>query len=176
MNDRFPIKEIADNFAKVLRTASQLLGNDALNFFLNSFKKQGWQGASFQAWAPRRNVKNAKGRAILVQSGRLRRSLQLTSVTDGSFTIGTDVPYAQIHNEGGTINKSARQHVLHFKKTKEGTRFSKVKQASFAQKVNIGAHSIKMPKRQFMGESPILTKQLVKKLTNELMKANQSTI
>lgn len=161
-NDKFPLHTIADHFAKVLRTAPRLLGNDALNFFLDSFKRQGWQGATFQPWAARKNKTNNKGRAILVQSGRLRRSPRIISTTAETATIGTDVPYAQAHNEG--FNGSVKQNVKAFDR-----------KSAIGKIVAVRAHArtiqMSLPKRQFMGDSPVLTKQLINRLTNELMKA-----
>jgi phage gpG-like protein len=104
MNNTFPLKEIEAHFKQVLDKAPAALGIDAVNFFVGSFKKQGWQGAGFQPWAKRSNSswnkKNNAGRSVLIQSGRLRRSIRVTAATTRTVTIGSDVPYARAHNEG----------------------------------------------------------------------------
>ncbi len=64
-----------------------------------------------------------------------------------------DVPYAAIHNEGGTIKIPAQEKVLHF--NRKG-RFSKMAKAKYAQKVMIPAHTVKIQQRQFMGDSKTL--------------------
>lgn len=164
MENNFPLKELAEAFEKVLRTAPRVLGNDALNFFLDSFKRQGWQGATFQPWAPRKYAAKDKGRAILVKTARLKRSLQLSTVESLSFKVSTDVPYAKPHNEG--LNQLVNQSVkAHSRKGKLG-KTQQVKAYSRAMQIN-------MPRRQFMGESPVLTKQLIQRLTNDLLKASQ---
>ena len=86
----------------------------------------------------------------MVRSGRLKRSIRKMSEGDYFVYVGTDVPYAQIHNEGGEINKtvSVRTH----SRTRKG-RTETVK--SHRRKMNI-----KMPKRQFLGDSNALVKRL----------------
>ena len=44
----------------------------------------------------------ARGGHILVDTGRLRRSIQ-SRTTENSITFFTEEPYAAIHNEGGEI-------------------------------------------------------------------------
>ncbi|MEO8474606.1 MAG: hypothetical protein ABI477_20560 [Chryseolinea sp.] len=45
-------------------------------------------------------------RALLVQTGRLRKSIRLTKVTTNSFSIGSQTPYSAFHNQGaGMIPK-----------------------------------------------------------------------
>lgn len=58
-------------------------------------------------WA-RRKYNDDKSRGLLVQSGTLRRSI-VAKVTDrASVLFQTTVPYARIHNEGGTITVTSR--------------------------------------------------------------------
>lgn len=45
-------------------------------------------------------VRSVKNRAILVKSGRLRRSLRSRRISFNSIKIYTDVPYASVHNNG----------------------------------------------------------------------------
>ena len=60
-----------------------------------------------QKWA-RRKYNDDKSRGLLVQSGTLRRSI-VAKVTDrASILFQTTVPYARIHNEGGTITVTSR--------------------------------------------------------------------
>jgi phage gpG-like protein len=85
-----------------------------------------------------------------VSSGRLRRSLR-KQVRGNIIFISTDVPYAEIHNEGGTIQATANVP-QHSRKTKKGK--SQVK--AHTRRINI-----KMPRRQFMGESAFLNKRFI---------------
>jgi phage gpG-like protein len=77
-----------------------LVANDAKNFFFNSFRKQGWEDEGVQRWAPRKSNVNNKGRAILVKTGDLRKSLYVEQADWGKVRISSNLPYSAIHNEG----------------------------------------------------------------------------
>lgn len=84
----------------VLARLMRDVGNEALKWFLENFKKE--QSPQGQPWQPRKvGGADDRGsrRALLVDSGRLRRSIRLTRVTRTSATIGTAVQYARYHNE-----------------------------------------------------------------------------
>jgi phage virion morphogenesis protein len=118
----------------------------------------GPDGKKWQALKPRtaaaRAGRKVRGSAhILRQSTRLYQSL--TSASDAtSAQVGTNVEYAGIHQFGGVIAKQARQGRVTFKKIrgKRGVRFVKTgtKEAT-VQDVSIGAHSITMPARPYLG-------------------------
>jgi len=92
---------------RILRKLPGDLGNESLKFFLDSFKKE--QSPDGKPWQPRKQ--NGSGdrstrRALLVLSGRLRKSIKLTRVTAIGFSIGSNTPYGKYHNEGaGNIPK-----------------------------------------------------------------------
>jgi len=80
----------------------------ALAFFDDSFKNQGF-GRGVEKWAPRKPVyrrgkQQGLGRAILIKKGRLRRSIRGT-MANNMVIVSTDVPYAQVHNEGGRAGR-----------------------------------------------------------------------
>jgi phage gpG-like protein len=176
-----------------LQHAPTILGNDAVNFFLDSFKKQGWLGNSFTPWPARKIVtrwgktKRNNGRAILIDSGRLRRSIRVTSATSNAIKIGTDVPYAKAHNEGTRIRGVIQQVSAHTrKKTRAGITSKKTLKTrsnitfgriNTGASIQVKAHTrridMRLPKRQFMGYSPYLDKALKRRLMAELMKVNR---
>ncbi|MDF7813623.1 phage virion morphogenesis protein [Hymenobacter sp. YC55] len=101
--------------------APKTVGQLAVREFVGNFKRQSFQNEAGveQAW-PNRKVRRYKrksgkkatrlvmskagkadrGRALLVQSGTLRRSIRVDSLDSDSVTISTDSEYAQAHNEG----------------------------------------------------------------------------
>lgn len=109
----------------------------ALNFFRHSFRQQGFTDRGLSKWK-KRSPDNDPGRAVLVKTGALRNSLKYT-VAGRRVTISTDIPYAQIHNEGGTASGTAnvRAH------TRKG----------HPVKAHSRRFSFTMPKRQFLGPS-----------------------
>lgn len=124
--------------------------------YKSSWHKQGYADKS-DKWQPRKSRdKRNKGKAVLVQTGELRRSIQAKpNVTQRTITISSDKPYAQIHNEGGTI--SATQNVKsHKRRTNNGTTTVK----AHARNVNT-----KIPQRQFM---PIEGERIGKALEDKI--------
>ena len=94
----------------------------------------------------------ATGGKTLIESARLMRSITYVA-SDAGVQVGTNVVYAAIHQLGGTIQQKSRTAVLHFKTNKKTgqSRFAKPGKADRARKVEIGAHSITMPARPFLG-------------------------
>lgn len=145
------IANIQKDFGRFRKNYPRFAGTIGVSFFKDNFKKQGFINSSLEKWKPRKQKDSAKNRrAILVKTGRLRRSIRITNTTSKSVSIGTSVPYAKIHNEGGEIKTSARIR-SHKRRTKKGTTTVK------AHNRNI---KTKIPKRQFAGNSAGLNKRL----------------
>ena len=72
----------------------------AVNHFKKSFRDGGFTDESLETWKPRKRAERGKNRAVLVKSGRLRRSLRSKKFGVLAVKIMTDVPYAKIHNNG----------------------------------------------------------------------------
>jgi phage virion morphogenesis protein len=102
-------------------------------------------------WPPSLRV-IAHGGKTMILSSRLFRSVAANATRTG-VEIGTNVIYAAIHQFGGAIQKAARTAVLHFKTNKRTgrSRFAKPGKADRARKAEIGAHTVTMPIRAFLG-------------------------
>ncbi|SHK69561.1 phage virion morphogenesis protein [Epilithonimonas mollis] len=133
-------------------------GTIAVNFSKERFVKKNWINETAEAWTPRK--RKARG-SLLVKTARLKRSIRKISSGDGYVIIGSDVPYAKIHNEGGTISKTAtvkahdRKRTVRTVSSKTGKKLKRRVDTGDISRVK--AHTRKMnltiPKRQFMGES-----------------------
>ncbi len=124
----------------LMRKLPALIGNTAANFYKDSWNREGFIDHSIERW-PKRRRTNGKPRRTLVKTGRLRRSVRYR--TNGNrITISTDVPYAQIHNEGGKV-QAVQTVKAHQRRNKKGK--PNIKVASHTRRVNYT-----MPKRQFM--------------------------
>lgn len=89
------------NALKALKTELPIiLANDCVNFFKQSFRKQGWDDGGLQKWQPRKNNEGNKGKAILTQSGDLKNSIVAELATFNKIKIVSKLPYSAIHNEG----------------------------------------------------------------------------
>lgn len=73
----------------------------SVNFFKESFDKQGWTDGNFQPWKQRNGGND--GRSILIKTTNLRDSLRVLQSSPLRIIFGTSEPYAGIHNEGGII-------------------------------------------------------------------------
>ena len=60
--------------SQVLRNLPRKIAIVAVNFSKERFKQQAWLDGGLQKWQPRKNSRDSK-RALLVKSGRLRRSI-----------------------------------------------------------------------------------------------------
>ena len=131
-SNKFNLKGAEKKARKALENAVVEIGNTAKNFFVENFRKQGFDDKSVQKWKPRKRTtyKTKSGklvddttRAILVKEGDLRRSIiRVPNRAAMSVKIQTNLDYAKIHNEG-LMGKA------------------------------FGKHPFKMPKRQFIGDS-----------------------
>tara|TARA_R110002126_G_scaffold89252_2_gene213390 strand:- start:2388 stop:2828 length:441 start_codon:yes stop_codon:yes gene_type:complete len=122
---------------KTLRVATEV----AINFFKDSFKQQGFLDRRVKKWKPRKQ-KSTTNRAILVKSGKLRRSIATKKInaSRGRAVIGIlgkAGVYAGVHNFG--------------LKAGRGKGFT-------------------MPKRQFMGDSHKLNKKIKRLIRKRLNK------
>lgn len=99
MASKWGLKEKLNDLQRMKVTLPVKLGNEAKNHFLQSFRNQGFTDRGFQAWKPRRTGKD--GRAILVKTGNLRRSIKVGSARWERVAIGSySIDYAKVHNYG----------------------------------------------------------------------------
>jgi phage gpG-like protein len=139
-----------------------LAGAQAVDFFKKSFVRQGWvYNSKLERWKPRK--KRDESRAVLIKTGRLSRSIRVVKKTRTSVTIGSNVPYAQTHNEGLLVRGTATVRA-HTRRRYEVDEVSapRASKARYVRRqtgeVQVRAHSRQIntpyPRRQFMGESP----------------------
>ena len=139
-----------------------ILKNEAVNYAMDAFKKQGWEGTP---WPARSKRTKGKGRALLVKTGRLKRSIGAYSHVESEerIILGSDVPYAKIHNFGGVIDRAARSETFSRNRRVKG-----IGKGRFRRGVTKGrgfsfkAHQIRIPRRQFLGDTPKLKERLIK--------------
>ena len=145
----------------------------AVNFTKERFNAQNWVDNRTEPWKPRKFNKGSKrrrARKILVDKARLLRSVRKVSVTKDSAIIGTDVPYAKIHNDGGKYrgNVTVKEHTR-----KRGRRSSRTGRYQTG-KIKVSSHTRKMrwnmPRRQFIGPSAVLDKRIERMMTADINK------
>lgn len=172
----FKAKAIAVD--KAFKEAIQIVAKDAVVTFRKNFTKQGFSDDVFQPWqARKKETRRSLGKRILTDTGRLRRSIRYVSGIGGySVTVFTDVPYAEIHNEGGRIDKEANRKELRYNPNEargwiKNTRANRTKIGYRTVQAFIGEHSIHIPKRQFMGRSARLERMSFAKIQAKIQTA-----
>lgn len=138
----------------------RIAGGEALRFFKQAFRDQGWKDMGTDKWKPRkRNTgRRTDNRGILIKSGALKRSVRIVRYTRNAVIISSELPYAKIHNEGGKI--TGTQNVKsHSRRTSRG-------------RSNVRTHTrtvnTKIPRRKFMGQSATLDDIIVNALETRL--------
>jgi phage gpG-like protein len=148
MSDKIPdFQKIAK---ELILDAQTIVEVEMVNFVMSNFQKQGFTDSGFTPWQKRKNNADP-GRAILVKSGALMKSVKITESKPDRVVLSATAKHAQIHNEGGTINIPINDQMRKFfwimyKRTKEG----KWKGMALTKKSHFNT---RIPKRQFMGES-----------------------
>ena len=181
------ISDFTRKLDSVLNTYKKLpteIATIAVNFSKERFRDQAWLDTSKTKWKPRKTQRGRSGRrsqTLLVDTGRLKRSIRKIKATPDQVIIGTDVPYAEIHNEGGTINKtvSVKSHIIKSHRRKAHTRTRKGRsekvKAQTVKAYTVKAHSrkmnLKIPSRRFMGKSYTLTRRIELHITARFMRA-----
>lgn len=162
-----PIKGINAIEAKLSRLANDLgriapkrVAADAERWFKQSFRDQGFTDRSLVKW-PR--TKNGKPGTILRKTGLLFNSIRIARADAGGIQIvagGPQVPYARIHNEGGTIEGqvTVRTHVRRASVAK--TRRGRIMRKAAVVRSHQRQMLIYMAKRQYMGRSVLLDKKM----------------
>src|SRR5690349_4104238 len=180
MNNADIVKSVEAKVKATLKTIPRMVGNEVVNFSRDSFRQQGWLGNSFQPW-PKRKVNSKwgspprnKGRALLVDTGRLRRATRVISADWTEVRIGNNIPYARAHNEGlrlgiiQTVRAHRRKRPAgnvrgpRGKKIASGVSFVR----SHTRKINQ-----RIPQRQFLGNSPYLTRNIYRLIASQINKA-----
>ncbi len=145
----------------------------AVNFSKDRFVKKNWYDITEKRWKASRKKKGS----TLVASGRLKRSIRKISVKPTQVIFGTDVPYARIHNEGGTINgtEQVRSHTRRQHRRRSYRRKGKVIKAQTVKAYRVKSFSRKynrkFAKRQFIGKSRELDRRIDNLSTNEINRA-----
>lgn len=160
--------EVKKVFRQILKDIEVDLGDEFdQNFERQAFFSEKWQ---------RRKSPIRPGRAILVDSGGLRRSIRKPEIKESSIVFRSDLPHSEIHNEGGEIEVTAKMKKFFWRKyydasgsfgrRKDGTlrrdkrNVQLTSEAEFWRAMalmKVGA-KIKIPKRQFLGTSPEVEK------------------
>lgn len=155
-----------------------IIGREIVNYSLDAFKQQAWDGKPWEA--RKKNTRKNTGKPILIGKGQLRNNIDVIRYTNNSVVVGVwnHVPYARIHNEGGVINRSAREEKFvrpRYIRTERKGQFRRMKfeekNQSDKQGFKYKAYQIHIPQRRFLGVTNELRKQVNQRAKKEITKA-----
>lgn len=150
-------------YAMLMADVPRIVGNEAVNYFRNSFQEQGWTDVTEVVWKPLSpKTKKRSGSHILIESGNLIRSIHIDVAQPGYVRVIASAPYAKAHNEGFDGIVQIQEHTRN-NRSRVRVRSSSIKTrrtTSSLKMLNTGssrvkAHQRKMsiPQRKFMGNS-----------------------
>lgn len=187
---RFGFQRILNNAEKLKRSLPIKLANSTQNFFVDSWRKQGWDDGGVKSWKPRRKeTKKSIGRAILVRAGKLRRAVgqSIRSATFDKIQLVVALPYAKVHNEGESVTvkeysratfiKSSTSEFIGLRTNKKGQLREKIKRTTIfvrGEDQSVRSHQRTMPQRRFMGDSKTLRDIQKKVIDTEIQKVWQA--
>ncbi|MCF8337896.1 MAG: phage virion morphogenesis protein [Bacteroidales bacterium] len=170
-------KEFSNKLERLNKTYKKLpneLAAISVKFSKERFRDQAWLDRAREKWPERKRRRpgtKKRSQTLLVDSGRLKRSVRKIHASVRRIIIGSDAPYAQIHNEGGTIDETVtvpkytvRSHKRRSHTRKRAGRTERVRSTT-VESHTVQTHKRKMntkiPQRQFMGSSYTLATRLI---------------
>lgn len=161
-----------ENVKKVVARILKDIQVEMSDEFDKNFERQAFFS---EKWQRRKSPNRNEGRAILTDTGALRKSIG-SRTTENSITFFTSLPYAAIHNDGGEIVVTKRMKRFFWHKYYEATgAFGRRKDGKLRKdKRNVrldteadfwmfmalkkAGSTIRIPRRRFLGTSPEVEK------------------
>lgn len=139
-----------------VRRLPPLMGAEAVRHTKENFRQGGFVDETLQPWKPRKNDPDP-GRGILIGkgTGHLFKDVRVLQKLPNGVKVGTTLPYARIHNDGGTISHPGGTSFF-MKKGKIAYVSNRVAGAlaTAGRKLpKTKAHKIRIPARKFLGTS-----------------------
>lgn len=174
--------ELAKRAEAAIRKIPLLVGNEGKNFFQSRFKTQDWLDSRTEPWKKRKpTAKRNKGRAVLTDTGKGKRSIRVMQADWNGIKVGTDIPYMAAHNKGvkravrvGEHSRVASRKVsTRFNAKGKGLKTGRKKIRGAGHQVKAHSRKMNLPKRQFIGESDYLNKRIDRLIMSQILKATK---
>lgn len=159
-------EKIATMHKDIAKKAPTIIATTAVEFYKTRFRTKEWGGVSW----PAAQSPPPQG-SLMLRTGNLRDTIYARIVPSRGVIIsagGRKAPYAEIHNKGGTITQTPTPGqrkffwAMEYKTNPKGEGDNKLgKWGCMALSKEL---HIKMPKRQYMGYSPILNDKIIDRL------------
>ncbi|MBW4755811.1 phage virion morphogenesis protein [Prevotella melaninogenica] len=188
------IKSQSRDLDKLMRRQLPIkVGRMAKDHYQENFRQGGFVNRGLQKWpATRRQQSGATSAAASYGPLLSGRNHLFSSIKympgDYRVTVSNDLPYAAIHNQGGTISTTVTPKMrrfawyMYYNTSERPPKGQKGKKKSSAQSASPQAEfwrnlaltrkqklTVKIPKRQFIGKSEELTKSINEKIEQEII-------
>lgn len=167
------IRQVIPRYSAFIRALPDIVADVMINFVLDNFEAQSFAGES---WAQRADGDTS--RALLVRSGRGRRSIRISEASMKRVQVTTDLEYMVAHNDGAEITRVITPRMrrffwaMHYRlEYNTDTQQPIIPEDQWRWKwmaLKKGEITFKMPQRQFIGESPELDMRLRQAIEREL--------
>ena len=168
------------------------VGRMAKDHYQENFRKGGFVNGGLQKWPVTKRQLSGSTRAVAsygpLLSGRNHLFSSIKYMPgDYRVTVSNDLPYAAIHNQGGTVSTAVTPKMrrfawyMYYNTSGRSPKGQKGKKKSPAQSASPQAEfwrnlaltrkqklTVKIPKRQFIGKSEELTKSINEKIEREI--------
>ncbi len=160
------LDRVKDDIAEFPMDVASIIAETATEYFKGSFQRKAFDGAGWK--------RTDKGTgSTLVSSGNLMNSIRPSEVRPKRVTISAGnehVGYARLHNEGGeiTVTKAMKKFfwAMYYKYGGRGREAERWKSYALKKEGSV----IRIPQRQFMGESSEMFDQISKRITTYIEK------
>lgn len=164
-------RELERKIRRFINLTLKDIGTEIGEEFDRNFEREAFFN---EHWA-RRKYNNDESRGLLIRTGALRRSIK-TETTGHSVVFSSDLPYAAIHNEGGTITvtrKMKRYFWYLYRQLTDNYRRNPTEEALFCKRMALkrARSRIVMPRRRFIGMHPE-----VERIIREIVEENSRKI
>jgi phage gpG-like protein len=178
-----------------------IVGRMAKDHFQENFRQGGFVNGGIHKWPDSKRQSSGYNNAasqygpLLSSRRHLFSSIKYTP-GNASVTVSNDLPYAAIHNNGGTVNVSVTPKMKRYawakyyelsgrgtdrngkkRKRSKATEAADNAQASFWKRLALTKKTsmqIRIPQRQFIGESRELREKINERINQELKKLLES--
>lgn len=166
-----------NNIKKAQNRIPQRAAVTAVNFSKERFRQKNWVDTKREPWKGRKR-KTGRGTTMTV-SGNLKRSIRKIRVGRNYAIIGTNVKYAQIHNEGGVIKEKVniKEHKRKVSVQRQRTNMRTRKTTRLKSRVVIGEATVKahtrqmntkIPARTFLAPSALLARRIERQILKDI--------
>lgn len=139
-----------------------IISKTSVEYYKESFRNKAFDGKQWPALSKRYKPKRG---SMMIRSSKLMNSIRDSETTASRVVISagnSKIPYAKIHNEGGTIQRAARSELFIRNRNKASNRFRKGTKSG--RGLTFKASQVTIPRRQFMGYAFELNERIIRRI------------